>query len=158
MGPVPDVSVPAVLVAAVVAFVLSGAYYGVLGTTGGRDLPGWAVPAVELPRNLVVSAVVGGLAAAAAVDTLGGGLLLGLALWVGFPLVLWAGAVAHEGTPVRARRAPRGRLAAQAARGVGGGGRLALMTASQFLAFAGTCTTVYVVVGVGGVPNRALGR
>ena len=71
-----------------------------LGTTGGRDLPGWVVPAVELPRNLVVSSVVGGLAAAAAVDTLGAGLLLGVALWVGFPLVLWAGAVAHEGTPV----------------------------------------------------------
>ncbi len=96
-----DVSVAAVLVATIVAFVLSSVYYGVLGTTGGRDLPGWVVPAVELPRNLVVSAVVGGLAAAATVDTLGGGLVLGLALWVGFPLVLWVGAVAHEGTPVR---------------------------------------------------------
>jgi len=98
---VADVSVPAVLVATVVAFLLSGIYYGVLGTTGGRDLPGWVVPAVELPRNLVLSAVVGGLAAAATVESLGASLLLGLALWVGFPLVLWAGAVAHEGTPVR---------------------------------------------------------
>jgi hypothetical protein len=97
----PDVDVVAVLVAAVVAFVLSGVYYGVLGVDGGRELPGWAVPAVELPRNLVLAAVVGGLAGAATVDTLGGGLLLGLALWVGFPLVLWTGAIAHEGTAWR---------------------------------------------------------
>ena len=27
--------------------------------------------------------------------------LRGLALWVGFPLVLWTGAVVHEDTPVR---------------------------------------------------------
>ena len=99
----PDVSVLAVLVAAVAAFVLSGVYYGVLGSPGdtGRDLPTWALPAVELPRNLVLSTVVGGLASLAAVESLGGGVLLGLALWVGFPLVLWSGAVAHEGTPLR---------------------------------------------------------
>ena len=30
-----------------------------------------------------------------------GGLLLGLALWIGFPLVLWVGAIVHEKTPVR---------------------------------------------------------
>ena len=27
--------------------------------------------------------------------------MLGLALWIGFPLVLWIGAVIHESTPVR---------------------------------------------------------
>ena len=96
-----DVSVLAVLVAAVVAFVLSGFYYGILGAPAGRELPSWALPAIELPRNLVLSLVVAGLAAAATVDTFGAGLLLGVALWVGFPLVLWAGAVAHEGTPMR---------------------------------------------------------
>lgn len=30
-----------------------------------------------------------------------GGLLLGLALWAGFPLVLWIGAIVHERTPLR---------------------------------------------------------
>jgi hypothetical protein len=100
---VPDVSTVAVLLAAVAAFVLSGVYYGVLGTPGdaGRELPGWALPAIELPRNLVLATVVGGLGTLAAVESIGGGVLLGLALWVGFPLVLWSGAIAHEGTPLR---------------------------------------------------------
>jgi hypothetical protein len=96
----PDIDIVAVLVAALLAFVLSGVYYGVLGTGGGRDLPGWAVPAIELPRNLVLALVVAGLASAAGADRLGEGVLLGLVLFAGFPLVLWAGAVAHEGTPV----------------------------------------------------------
>ena len=30
-----------------------------------------------------------------------GGLALGAALFAGFPLVLWVGAIVHEGTPVR---------------------------------------------------------
>ena len=28
-------------------------------------------------------------------------MLLGLALWIGFPFVLWAGAMLHESTPWR---------------------------------------------------------
>ena len=35
------------------------------------------------------------------VDDLAAGLVLGAALFVGFPLVLWVGAIVHEGTPVR---------------------------------------------------------
>lgn len=102
----PDLDLLAVLCAAVLAFVLSGVYYGVLGT-GPIDpdapaLPGWLLPAVELPRNLVLATVVAGLAAEMAVGSVVGGLLLGVVLWVGFPLVLWTGAVAHEGTPRRA--------------------------------------------------------
>jgi hypothetical protein len=30
-----------------------------------------------------------------------GGLLLGLALWIGFPFVLWTGAIIHESAPWR---------------------------------------------------------
>jgi Protein of unknown function (DUF1761) len=43
--------------------------------------------------------VVAGLAAEGEIDEWTGGLLLGLTLWVGFPFVLWVGAVIHEKTP-----------------------------------------------------------
>ena len=33
--------------------------------------------------------------------TWSGGLLLGLVLWIGFPLVLWTGAILHERTPLK---------------------------------------------------------
>jgi hypothetical protein len=45
--------------------------------------------------------VVAGLAAQGEIDDWTGGLLLGLALWIGFPLVLWTGALIHENTPWR---------------------------------------------------------
>ena len=48
-----------------------------------------------------VATTAAGLAAEATIDESGGGLLLGLALWVGFPLVLWVGAVVHERTPLK---------------------------------------------------------
>lgn len=44
--------------------------------------------------------VVAGLASEAGVDDAAGGLALGLALFAGFPLVLWVGAVVHEHAPV----------------------------------------------------------
>jgi hypothetical protein len=103
----PDVEILAVLAATVAAFILGGAYYAVLGdqlaqvseaaAAGGRTPP-WTL-AVELLRNLVVASVVAGLAAEGEIDGLAGGLCLGLALWVGFPVVLWAGAMVHERTP-----------------------------------------------------------
>jgi Protein of unknown function (DUF1761) len=46
-------------------------------------------------------AVVAGLAARGEIDEWTGGLLLALALWIGFPLVLWTGALIHENTPIR---------------------------------------------------------
>jgi hypothetical protein len=97
----PELSVVAVLGATGAAFVLGGAYYAVLGDRlpGAGDTAPWQL-AVELLRCLVLCAVVAGLAAEGGVDDPAGGLLLGLALWIGFPLVLWAGAVIHEKTPV----------------------------------------------------------
>jgi amino acid permease len=106
----PDVNFIAVLVATVVAFVLGSAYYFAFAdrlaavSEAARSVeqpPAWQVAVVELVRNLVLSSVVGVLAVLADVDTFAGGLLLGLALWVGFPLVLWSGAVFHERTPWR---------------------------------------------------------
>ncbi len=86
--------------------MLSGAYYAALGDQLARvsatdaQMPPWKV-GVELARNLVLAAVVAGLAVRGDIDEWTGGLLLGVALWLAFPLVLWTGALIHESTPVR---------------------------------------------------------
>jgi hypothetical protein len=107
---VPDVNLLAVAAATVVAFVLSSAWYVALAdqlaavspaaAAAGDRVPPWTV-AAELLRSLVAVTVVAGLAAETGTDDWGGGLWLGLALWVGFPLVLWAGAMLHERAPWR---------------------------------------------------------
>jgi hypothetical protein len=88
-----------VLAAAVAAFVIGAVYYSLAGGEGG-ETPPWKL-AVEVLRCLVLAAVVAGLAARGEIETLAGGLLLGLALWIGFPLVLWTGAMLWERTPLR---------------------------------------------------------
>jgi len=105
----PEVNVLAILVATVVAFLLGSAYYfafadrlaAVSEAARSEQPPAWQLVVVELVRNLVLSSMVGVLAAMADVETLAGGVLLGIGLWVGFPLVLWTGAVFHERTPWR---------------------------------------------------------
>jgi hypothetical protein len=103
----PDLTIAAVLVGAIVAFVAGAAYYGVLGAqlatvsdaaAAGGQMRLWQIVA-ELARCLVLATVVAGLAVQADVDDWAGGLALGLVLWVGFPLVLWTGAMLHENTP-----------------------------------------------------------
>jgi uncharacterized protein DUF1761 len=105
----PELDAVQVLVATALCFALGAAYYAVLGdrlaaARGAGAAPvamrWWTMPA-EVLRGLVLAVVVLGLAAATGADSGVGGLLLGLALWVGFPLVLWTGAVVHEGTRVR---------------------------------------------------------
>jgi hypothetical protein len=106
---VPEVDPFGILIGTVAAFVLGGAYYALLGdrlatvseaaASGGQTSLGEV--GIELLRCLVLVTVVAGLAAEASIDDPGGGLLLGLALWAGFPLVLWIGAVVHERTPVK---------------------------------------------------------
>lgn len=95
----------AVLVAAVAGFIGSGVYYSVLsdrlaaarGDTPVREGGPW-VYGVEFVRTLVVAAVVGGVVSFAGIGSGIGGIALGLVLWLGFPFVLWVGAVLHEGT------------------------------------------------------------
>jgi hypothetical protein len=103
----PDLYLPAVLVATVGALVLGSTYYAVLGeqlatvsaaAAAGEQPPPWKI-VVELFRCLILAAVVAGLASQGEIDEWTGGLLLGLALWIGFPFVLWTGAMIHEDTP-----------------------------------------------------------
>ena len=103
----PDLNLLAILVAAIVVFVLGFAYYAALGgrlaevsdaAAAGDQPPPWKL-AVEFLRGLILAAVIAGLASEAEIDQWTGDLLLGLALWIGFPLVLWTGALIHENTP-----------------------------------------------------------
>jgi len=105
----PEVSLLAILVVAVVVFFVGFSYYAVLGgqlaevsdaVAAGEQPPPWKM-AVEFLRGLILVAVVAGLASEAEIDEWTGGLVLGLALWIGFPFVLWTGAVIHENTPVK---------------------------------------------------------
>jgi Protein of unknown function (DUF1761) len=98
----PDVSILAVLAATIAAFVLGASYYGILGgklaevsEAAAQGERPWKL-AVELLRGLLIAIIVAGLAAQADIDEWSGGLLLGLALWIGFPIVLWTGAMIHE--------------------------------------------------------------
>jgi Protein of unknown function (DUF1761) len=102
-----DVELLPVLVATIAAFVLSATYYAVLGeqlaqvsnaAASGGQPPPWKL-VVELLRGLILAAVVAGLAAQGEIDEWAGGLWLGLALWIGFPFVLWTGAMIHENAP-----------------------------------------------------------
>jgi len=103
----PDVDLLPVLVATIAAFVSGATHYAVLGerlaavsdeAAAGEQPPPWKL-AVEVLRCLMIAAVVAGLASQGEIDEWTGGLLLGLALWIGFPLVLWTGAIIHENTP-----------------------------------------------------------
>jgi hypothetical protein len=100
----PEIDPLAVAAGTVAAFLLSGAYYAVLGDrlagAGDERTPPWTL-AVELLRCLVLVTVVAGLASQGDIDAWTGGLALGLALWIGFPLVLWTGAMLHEHVPFR---------------------------------------------------------
>ena len=104
-----DLDYLAIAVVVVAAFIISGVWYGVFGGRLSRLHPAYAdggAPSgsdvlVELVRNLILATVVAGLVGQLGVDTWPGGILLGLALWVGFPLVLLAGSVYHEKVPAQ---------------------------------------------------------
>jgi hypothetical protein len=105
----PDINVVAVLVAGFVALFLGSIYYAMLaaqwaqlsdaGAPSGRPRP--PKLAAELARSLLLATVIAGLASRGDIETAAGGLLLGVALWVGFPFVLWTGAILWENTPWR---------------------------------------------------------
>lgn len=101
-----EINYLAVVVAAVAAFVASSVWYGVLGSQLARlndayadsaGTPAWKVVLVELARSLVVAAMLAGLAVG--ISGWAGAVALGLALWIGFPVVLLIGSVFHENVP-----------------------------------------------------------
>ena len=58
------------------------------------------IAVVELARNLLVAGVVAVIMSRANVAGIGPGVLLGIVLWIGFPVVLLAGSVFHERVPL----------------------------------------------------------
>ena len=104
----PDLNWLAVIAAAFAVFVVSTVYYIVFtaqlkrlspayADAGGTPEP-WRV-AVELLRSFVVGAVIAALVALVGVTDVTGAIGLGLALWVGFPVVLLVGSVVWEKVP-----------------------------------------------------------
>ncbi len=103
-----DTSVPSIAVAVVAAFVISATWYAVWGRSLARLHPAYSdgpsrppvlTLGVEVVRNLVIALVVARLLTRMEVSGLSGGLGLGLALWIGFPLVILSGSVFHEHVP-----------------------------------------------------------
>src|SRR5919106_2970382 len=97
----PDLDLLAVLVAAIVTFAVGVVFYGAFGdqlsqvsdaAAAGEQPPPWKI-GVELLRCLMLAVVVAGLASRGEIDEWTEGLVLGAALWCGFPLVLWTGAM-----------------------------------------------------------------
>ena len=106
-----DINVLAVGVAAIAVFFISFAWYSVFSSayaelTGtAREAadtrpPPWQI-GLELLRSLLVGTVVASLVVAIGIETWTGGALLGLALWLGFPVVLLAGSVLWDKVPVK---------------------------------------------------------
>ena len=91
----------AIIVAAVAAFLAAGGYYAALQkqlekfSSAPADMPRWLL-GVEVAKHLVVTAVIAGLAAGIGIASWPTAVLLGLALWVGFPVMLLLGSVLHE--------------------------------------------------------------
>ena len=102
-----DLNFLAIAVATVVVLVISTVYYiawskqlatlspAYADVEANARPPAWKI-SVELIRSLVLAAVVAKLSQLLDVVDWTGALQLGLALWVGFPIVLWTGAVMWE--------------------------------------------------------------
>ncbi|SRR6266542_3949403 len=97
-----------VAVAAVSAFLVSSIWYralsplearalGPAALNRGRPSPGKAL--LELLRSVLVAAVIAGVARTSHLQTVGSTILLGLALWLGFPFVLLTGSMLWDRVP-----------------------------------------------------------
>lgn len=98
-----------VAIAAVAVFVVSSVWYAALAPVEARVL-GPAAPGrsgrpsgvkvlLELSRSVLLAAVIAGVARACDLHGAGPAVLLGLALWLGFPFVLLTGSMMWEKVP-----------------------------------------------------------
>jgi hypothetical protein len=102
------VNLLAIVVSAAVTFVVSGAYYAVLGSRlaqlspayAGARRPAAVTAVVELVRGGIVAAAIAWLVAGLGIGGLAPAVGLALVLWVAFPAVLLSGSVFHERVPV----------------------------------------------------------
>jgi hypothetical protein len=97
-----------VLAATASVFVLSSVWYTALSPLEARALGPAAIERggpsppkalLDPMRSVLVAAVIAGLARACHLHTVGGTVLLGLALWTGFPLVLLTGSMLWDKVP-----------------------------------------------------------
>jgi uncharacterized protein DUF1761 len=101
----------AIGVAAVAAFVAAWGYYTAFGnvlekfSSAPAEMPPWLL-AVEVAKHFVVAAVVAGLTTGIGITAwprvssrCSRAVLLGLALWLAFPVILLLGSVVHERVP-----------------------------------------------------------
>lgn len=104
-----DMNYLAIGVASVAAVVLSTVYYTLFAKqlavlsaayANAARPPGWKV-LVELVRSFVVATVLAGLASLLDIVDWAGAVKLGLAMWVGFPVMLLLGSVIWESVPSR---------------------------------------------------------
>ncbi|MCI0687910.1 MAG: DUF1761 domain-containing protein [Sporichthyaceae bacterium] len=102
-----DLNYLAVAVAAVAALIVSFAWYSVFAAqlaalhdayAGTERPPAWKI-LVELVRCLVLAVVMAGFVERMDIDGWPDAVLFGLVAWVGFPVVLWTGAVIWENVP-----------------------------------------------------------
>ena len=106
-----DVDFLAIAASAVAAFVISTVWYIVFAAhhtalspaaadaaAAGATPPPWKI-AIELVRSAVVASVVAALAGLIGVRDLPAVLVLAVALWVAFPVVLLTGSVIWENVP-----------------------------------------------------------
>jgi hypothetical protein len=104
------VNVRAVLVAAVVAFVASAVWYIAFSKQRAALSPAAAASTghpqptqmlLEFGRNLVLAFVLAYLVGHTNVTIAARAAVLGLLLWIGFPVILLSGSVMYEGIPWR---------------------------------------------------------
>jgi len=108
----PRVNYWAIIVSALAAFALSFVWYSAFAEPMLRLHPGrpdtpaammrpaaWKM-LVEVGRNLILASVLARLARGLAVSTWTAAAGLAVLLWVGFPFVLWTGAILWENVPL----------------------------------------------------------
>ena len=99
----------AIITATFVAFVASALYYVIFAKQRAKVSPAaasterppaWQMVA-ELLRNVVLALILAYLVDTMNINGAGNSVILGLLLWVGFPLILLSGSIMYEKAPVK---------------------------------------------------------